>query len=118
MAAEEGRLKRRVAEDKEQMLKPILGELVGEFQNAFVPRRLMTDSAMIGHELIHSIKKRRRHGKPFTRLMNVDRKLEVYRGDSSKIAIPGAMDSMDPLMCYNGNLFCPGQWRTIHVVLT
>ena len=41
-------------------LKPILKDLVGDFQNAFVPSRQMTDNCLIAHEVFNWIKKRKK----------------------------------------------------------
>lgn len=41
-------------------LKQILQDLVGPFQNAFVPRRLMGDNCMLAHEILTHIKRQKK----------------------------------------------------------
>ncbi|XP_021767588.1 uncharacterized protein LOC110731955 [Chenopodium quinoa] len=64
-------------------LKPILGEFIGEFHNAFFLGRLITDSAMMGHELIQCIKGRRKKDGIFAGLMkeNLNKSYDKIRWD-------------------------------------
>lgn len=41
-------------------LKLVLPGLVSENQNAFVPRRLITDNALIAFEIFHFLKKKKK----------------------------------------------------------
>ena len=39
-------------------LKPFLGDIISENQSAFVPKRLITDNALIALEIFHAMKRR------------------------------------------------------------
>lgn len=52
-------------------LRVILGDLVGDFQNAFVPGRQLTDNCQIAHEILQWVKKRKK-GNLYAGIMKVD----------------------------------------------
>ena len=52
-------------------LKIILGDLVGDFQNAFIPGRQMVDNSLIAHEVMDWIKKRKK-GTLYVGVMKID----------------------------------------------
>lgn len=52
-------------------LKRIIGDLVGNFQNAFVPGRQLADNCLIAHEVLNWVKKQKK-GTLFTGIMKVD----------------------------------------------
>lgn len=52
-------------------MKGILGELVGPYQNAFIPCRQMTDNCLIAHEIINQVK-RRKKGNSSAGILKID----------------------------------------------
>lgn len=52
-------------------LKMIIGDLVGNFQNAFVPGRQLADNCLIAHEVLNWVKKQKK-GTLYTGIMKVD----------------------------------------------
>lgn len=52
-------------------LKLIIGDLVGNFQKAFIPGRQLVDNCLIAHEVLHWIKKREK-GTFYAGIMKVD----------------------------------------------
>lgn len=52
-------------------LKKMMPDLVCETQNAFVPGRLMIDNCFIAHEVINSVKKRKKGGR-FEGILKID----------------------------------------------
>ena len=54
-------------------LKPFLGDIISENQSAFVPKRLITDNALIAFEIFHAMK-RRGEGKDGSFALKLDMK--------------------------------------------
>lgn len=52
-------------------LKLIIGDLVGNFQNAFVPGRQLADNCLIAHEILNWVKKQKK-GTICTGIMKID----------------------------------------------
>lgn len=52
-------------------LKGILGDLVGTYQNVFIPERHMSDNCLISHEIINWVKKRKK-GNSFASILKID----------------------------------------------
>ena len=59
-------------------LKPILGSIVSEFQNAFVPGRQMVDNCLVAHEVINWVKKRKK-GTLYAGILKVDLSKAYHR---------------------------------------
>lgn len=54
-----------------QRMKEIMGSIIGEFQNAFVPRRQLVDNCTIAHEFMQYVKKRKKW-KDFPGILKMD----------------------------------------------
>ena len=60
-----------IAKTLSNRLKLIMGDIVDEFQNAFVPGRQMADNCFISHEIINWVRKRKK-GNNFAGILKVD----------------------------------------------
>uniref|UniRef100_A0A803NB48 Reverse transcriptase domain-containing protein n=1 Tax=Chenopodium quinoa TaxID=63459 RepID=A0A803NB48_CHEQI len=52
-------------------LKDVLPDVIGDFQNAFVPGRVMMDNCYIAHEILNQVKSRKKRG-IFEAILKID----------------------------------------------
>uniref|UniRef100_A0A803L7J8 Reverse transcriptase domain-containing protein n=1 Tax=Chenopodium quinoa TaxID=63459 RepID=A0A803L7J8_CHEQI len=62
-------------------LKSSLPDLISEFQNAFVPGRLMVDNCYVAHEILSRVKGKRKGGR-FEGIMKIDLNKAYDKGSS------------------------------------
>ncbi|XP_021743996.1 uncharacterized protein LOC110710043 [Chenopodium quinoa] len=85
-------------------LKPILKEVIGEFQNAFILGRMMLDNCFIAHEILHEVKHRKKGGR-FEAILKIELSKAYDRGLLQGIKISRRAPSISHLFFADDALF-------------
>lgn len=101
-------------------LKPVLSSIVSENQAAFIPGRAITDNVLIAHEVLHSLRVRRRCSKAY---MAVKTDISKAYDHIEQIFLENVLrkrdllkiDFMDNALYPISLLFCINQWEPIQI---
>lgn len=100
-------------------LKTIMKEITGDFQNAFIPGRLLSDNCHMAHGMMNSMKRMKKE-KRMAAVLKVDLNKAYERiswdfleKTPSNNAIPEGLGSLDTAMCLKGFLLYFSQWRSV-----